>query len=136
MRLLVLLLLTGALSAQAPVFHPVGTVDQIMIGITYPASNAIFYITRNPPKEEKEWTALQNQALMMAESGNLLMMASRARDQDDWIKDSEMLVSVGAAAFKAAQAKDMDALVALSDQLNTACVTCHQQYRPAYRRRR
>ena len=63
------------------------------------------------------------------------MMDKRARDQGDWIKDAKMLVDVGAAAYKAAQAKNLDAIVALNDQLYTACVTCHQQYRPGYRRR-
>src|SRR5581483_10733524 len=131
----VLLLATGAI-AQAPTFQPVGSVDEIMIRITYPTSNAIFYVGRNPPKEDRDWTALQNQALMMAESGNLLMMPGRVRDQGDWIKDSKMLVEVGAAAFKAAQDKYLDAVLALNEQLNTACVTCHQQYRPNMRRRR
>ena len=78
---------------------------------------------------------MQANALMMAEAGNLLMMGSRAKDQDNWMKDAKLLVEVGAAAFKAAQAKDADALDALSEQLNTACVTCHQDYRPRRQRK-
>jgi cytochrome c556 len=78
---------------------------------------------------------LRATALTLAESGNLLMMDKRARDQGDWIKDAKLLVDVGAAAYKAAQAKNLDAIVALNEQLYTACVTCHQQYRPGYRRR-
>ena len=73
---------------------------------------------------------------MLAESGNLLMVGSRARDQGNWIKDAKLLVDVGAAAYKAARAKDMDAILALNEQLYTACVTCHQDYRPNYGRRR
>jgi cytochrome c556 len=42
---------------------------------------------------------------------------------------------VGIAAFRAAKAKDVDALAALNDQLNAACVTCHAHYRPNYRPR-
>ncbi|PYS05718.1 MAG: hypothetical protein DMG12_06560, partial [Acidobacteria bacterium] len=57
------------------------------------------------------------------------------RDQGNWIKDAKLLVDVGAAAYKAARAKDMDGILALNEQLNTACVTCHQDYRPNYRRR-
>jgi len=63
------------------------------------------------------------------------MMDRRARDQGDWIKDSKLLIDVGTAAYKAAQAKDLNAVLALNEQLNTACVTCHEQYRPNYRRR-
>ena len=136
MRRLTLFLLAGAVQAQAPAFQPVGTVSQIMISITYPTSDAIFYIERNPPKTEKEWADLQAQALMLAESGNLLMMGRRARDQGDWIKESQEMVDVGAAAYKAALAKDMPSILALNQRLNDACVTCHQQYRPNYRKRK
>ena len=136
MRTITLLLLAGAALAQAPAFQPVGTVSQIMISITYPTSDAIFYVERNPPKTEKEWNDLQAQALTLAESGNLLMMGRRARDQGDWIKESQELVDVGAAAYKAALVKDLPAILALNQRLNDACVACHQQYRPNYRRRK
>jgi len=138
MRTITVLLLAGAALAQAPAFQAVGTVSQVMISITYPTStsDAIFYVERNPPKTEKEWNDLQAQALTLAESGNLLMMGRRARDQGDWIKESQELVDVGAAAYKAALAKDLPAIVALNQRLNDACVACHQQYRPNYRRRK
>jgi hypothetical protein len=129
-----LVMATLALAAE-PYFQLVGSTSQLMISIIYPASNAIFYIHRGAPKDDKEWAAMQANALMMAEAGNLLMLGSRAKDQDNWIKDAKLLVEVGAAAFKAAQAKDAGALDALSDQLNTACVTCHQDYRPRRQRK-
>jgi hypothetical protein len=136
MRAIGFILLVCAATAQAPSFQPVGTVSQLMVNIIYPTSDAIFYIERTPPKTDVEWNSIRNQALMLAESGNLLMMPSRARDQGDWIKDSKMLVDVGAAAYKAALAKDMNGIVALNQQLNDACVVCHQQYRAGYGRRR
>lgn len=129
-----LVMATLVLAAE-PSFQLVGSTSQLMISIIYPASNAIFYIHRGAPKDDKEWAAMQANALMMAEAGNLLMMGNRAKDQDNWIKDAKLLVEVGAAAFKAAQAKDADALDALSEQLNTACVTCHQDYRPRRQRK-
>ena len=129
-----LVMATLVLAAE-PSFQLVGSTSQLMISIIYPASNAIFYIHRGAPKDDKEWAAMQANALMMAEAGNLLMMGSRAKDQDNWFKDAKLLVEVGAAAFKAAQAKDADALDALSEQLNTACVTCHQDYRPRRQRK-
>ncbi len=129
-------LLAVAASAQAPPsVRPVGNMSQLMIDIIYPASDAIFYVDRDPPKNQRDWNVLRAQALMLAESGNLLMMAGRARDQDNWITDSKMLIDIGEAAFKAARAKDMAGIRALNDSLNTACVTCHEQYRPGYHRK-
>ncbi len=135
MRKIGLILLAGAALAQDTSFQSVGTMSQLMINIIYPTSDAIFYVGRTPPKNDVDWGALQNQALILAESGNLLMMPGRARDQGNWIRDSKLLVDVGAAAFKAAKAKDLDGVLALNDQLNTACITCHQDYRPTYRKR-
>jgi cytochrome c553 len=136
MRKLAVFLIAVLALAQAPSsFQTVGNMSQLMVDVIYPTSDAIFYVERNPPKNDREWGALRTNALTLAESGNLLMMDRRARDQGQWIKDSKLLIDAGAAAYKAAQAKDLDAVLALNEQIYTACVTCHQEYRPNYRRR-
>jgi hypothetical protein len=125
-----------AVLAQAPTtFQPVGNMSQLMIDIIYPTSDALFYVDRDPPKNEHEWSLLRGQALMLAESGNLIMMAGRARDQENWIKYSKIMIDLGKTAFKAAQAKDLDGIRALNDPLNDVCVNCHLQYRPGYHKR-
>src|SRR5580693_9953415 len=106
--------------AQAPPesFPPVASVKQLMLDLIHPSSNDILLaIYRGGPKDEKEWAAVRRSAVTLAESGNLLMMQGRARDQGDWMKDAKLLVDAGAAAYKAAQAKDLAAVVALNDQL-------------------
>lgn len=135
MRTLGLLLLAGAAMAQAPTFQPVASVSQIMLAVTYPYSDALLYIERKPPTTDNEWSALEKQALMLAESGNLLMMGSRARDQDEWMQDAKLLVEAGVASVKAVRAKDVQAIIGLNDQIVTACTTCHTKYHPRYRRR-
>jgi len=135
MRILGLLLIAGTAMAQAPIpFQPVGNMKQLMIDIIYPTSDAIFYVDRDPPKTQHDWDILRTQALTMAESGNLLMMEGRARDQKNWIMESKMLID--GKAYKAALAKDIDGIRALNDSLNAACVVCHYQYRPGYHRRK
>ena len=120
---------------QVP-YRIVGTMSQLMVDIIYSTSNDIFYIERKPPSNESEWEAIQRSALTLAESANLLMMPGRARDQNKWMADSRLLLDAGNLAFKAAKAKDFDAIVALNEQLVTACTTCHRDYRPNYGRRR
>ena len=143
MRILAaLLFVTVAAVAQtgtAPApgkFQPVGSMSQLMIDIIYPTSDAIFYVDREPPTKPQDWAALRTNALMLAESGNLLMMDGRARDQKNWIMESKMLIDLGAKAFRAAQDKNLDGIRALNDPLNAACVVCHYQYRPGYHRRK
>ncbi|HLH38017.1 MAG TPA: hypothetical protein VKX39_02625 [Bryobacteraceae bacterium] len=125
-------LLAGAGLAQAPTYELIGSVSQVMIRIIYPTSDALFYIERAPPKTEVEWNAIRNQALTLAESGNLLMLPGRAPDQGNWIKDTKMMMAAARAAYKAALAKDMAGILAQSDALTESCVACHRQYRPDY----
>jgi hypothetical protein len=119
-------------SAQAPESFPAtATMKQLMVDLVYPASNDILlFVNRGTPNDEREWAAVRRGAVTLAESGNLLMLRGRARDQGEWMKDARMLADVGAAAYKAAQAKDWKALAALADQIDAACTTCHKQYRP------
>ena len=125
-----LLVAGGTLAAQAP--QAVGSMSELMVQILYPTSDAIFYISTRTPKTDAEWLELQAKTLTLAESANLLMMPSRARARAQWLKDSKLVLDVGTAAFKAAKAKDVAALEALSDQLYESCVTCHQHFRPNY----
>jgi hypothetical protein len=109
--------------------------SELMVKIIYPASDAIFYITTREPKSEAEWVELQGKALAVAESANLLMMPGRARDQDRWMRDAQLMLEAGRAAFRAAKAKDVAAIDAVNDRLYQSCTSCHQHYRPNYGRR-
>jgi len=107
------------------------TMKQLMLDLIHPASNDILLsVNRGGPKNDVEWAAVRRSALTLAESGNLLTMRGRARDEGEWATDAKMLADVGAAAYKAAQAKDLKALAALTDSLDASCTTCHKQYRP------
>ena len=133
MRKIGLLLIAGVALAQAPSFQNVGNMSQLMVNIIYPTSDAIFYVLRTPPKTEYDWEQLQNQGLMLAEAGNLLMLPGRTRE-GDWNKMSKVMLDLGAAAFKAAKAHDLPAIEALNEPLSDACIACHTAYRPSYRK--
>jgi cytochrome c556 len=118
--------------AQAPSESspPVASVKQLMLDLIYPSSNDILLaIYRGGPKDEKEWAAVRRGAMTLAESGNMLMMRARARDQEDWMKDAKLLAEVGNSVYKAAQAKDGIALTALAASVDASCTTCHKQFR-------
>ena len=102
--------------------QPVGTMSDVMVSMVYPAANNILLSTyRGGPQDDKEWLTIQRNAVLLAESGNVLVMRGPAGGQ--------MLVDAGAAAYKAARAKDANALMAVAQPLNAACSTCHKQYR-------
>jgi hypothetical protein len=135
MRSVAVLFLALTAHAQAPAYKAVGTMSQLMVDVIYPTSDAIFYIERTPPQNEVDWEHVRQNALTLAESANLLMMPARARDNEKWMADAKLLLDAGQSAYKAAIAKDMNALVTLNSALYDACVTCHMDYRSNYRRR-
>ncbi len=125
----------AAQTPQTPASKPVATMSQLMLKVIYPYSDAIFYVEREAPKNESEWLALESKTLALAEIGNLLMSPSRAYNQDQWMKDAQLLVNAGGAAYKAALARDLQALIDLNAELYESCQSCHEHYRPGYRRR-
>jgi len=135
MRMVALLLLVIPALAQSPPFLPVATISEIMNAITLPYSDALLYIQRNPPQNDRDWETLQMQAVMLAESGNLLMMKDRAKNQGEWMKDARALVDAGLAAAKATRARDMQAVLALNEPIVNSCVTCHRKFRSGRRER-
>ena len=127
--------LATSTAAQAPpLSRPVGTMSDLMVKIIYPASDALFYIETRTPTSETEWTVLQGQALMVAESATLLMLPSRMRDRDQWMQDAKLMLDAAEIAYQAALKKDVAGIVAVNDQLIASCTTCHRHYRPNYGR--
>lgn len=125
--------------AQAPPpFQTVGTVAQVMEGVVFPSSEVVFNaavwsngVLEGGPKTEEDWHHVEDSALTVAEAGNLLMMAGRAKDREEWMTRALALNAAGAVAFKAAEARDVEALLEAGNQIYAACSSCHKQYRRA-----
>jgi cytochrome c556 len=115
----------------APTTARVGTMSELMVHIIYPTSDAVFYVSSRTPESEEEWKQLQAKTLTLAESANLLMMPGRTRP-GQWNKDARQMLDAAWGAFKAAKAKNLEGVEAVSDALYESCVSCHKAYRPDY----
>lgn len=148
---LVILLLLAC--TAAPAQAPVATLAQVMKGILYPASNVIFAAQDGNPAEVKQdknastsvnplassyggWQAVENSALAIVESANLLTVARKCSSgvavpvrNADWAKFVQGLRDAGMVAYKAAQLKNQDKILDATDTLTTACSNCHDKYR-------
>ena len=94
-----------------------------------PASDAVFNAASSPPTDAKGWTAARDQAVILAESGNLLMVGGRVRDNDNWMRMSRAMVDAAALAAAAAEKRDAMALEGAADAITVSCMACHQPYR-------
>jgi hypothetical protein len=144
--------------AAAPSPQPYSNLAQVMRGIPFPNSNIIFDTQSTDPGAAAKpneaagggagatstyasvyggWQAVENAALAMSETANLIMIPGRLCengkpvpvDREDYRKFATGLADAGRAAYKAAQSKNLDAMVDVSGTVAEACSACHEVYR-------
>ncbi len=133
---------------------PVMTVNQLMRGILFPLGNAVFFsqaddpdaLARDPMPSASPnpltglfggWEAVENSALALAESAELLLIPGRTCSNGevvdvaaaDWIRFVDDMRAKSVAAYDAARTKNMDAMVDASGTLSDSCLACHRVYR-------
>jgi hypothetical protein len=121
---------TPAAAPAAADFKPVANVRQIMLGITVPASNIVFAVAGEAPKDDAAWENVEASALAVAESGNLLLMNPRSKDEPEWKQFALALVDAGTKAAAAARTKNADNTGTAGDDLYNTCEQCHAKYLP------
>jgi hypothetical protein len=119
----------AAQRAPATGIRTIATVRQLHDVMISPASDAVFNASANPPRDAIGWSAARDHAVVLAEAGNLLMVGSRVRDNDTWMKMSRALVDAAALAVIATERKDAKALEAAADSITVSCEACHRPYR-------
>jgi hypothetical protein len=137
---LVLLLTAAGCASQAasPPYKPAATLDQLMEGTVAHAAELYWDAAQTVvdetgihdlyPKTDEEWEGVWASAITLAESGNLLMMPSRAKDHGDWMTFSSRLVDVGLEAAKAAEARDRAKVLDAGSRMYLVCTDCHRKY--------
>jgi hypothetical protein len=133
---------------------PLMTVNRLMHAILFPLGNAVFLaqsedpeaLARDPQPSASPnpltglyggWQAVENSALALAESADLLLIAGRACSNGevvdveaaDWIRFVDDYRAKSVAAYEAALTKNQDAMVDASGELSESCLACHRAYR-------
>ena len=130
--------------------------NRLMRGVFYPPSNVVFSAQSDNPADVKRvpgqdpslatdplastfggWQAVENAALALTESANLLLIPGRncangvpvPVNHPDWAKFVQALRDAGMKAYKAAQSKNQDKMVEAADTLSAACAGCHRKWR-------
>ena len=139
---LIILILVSGCGMQPEIssatFKNTGDTQHLMMLVLEPASDVIWDSTGSiitaegvedlTPTTEEEWLTVKHSAAVVVESGNLLLLPGRFRDDKDWQEISYGLIDVGQRLITAIDAKDSDAMFELGGQLYNVCVSCHQLY--------
>ena len=141
-------------NAESDAPAPLMTVNQLMHGILFPLGNTVFYAQADDPAAVPRdgtpstatnpltglyggWQAVENSALALAESAELLRIPGRQCSNGevvnvkdaDWIRFVDDYKQKSLAAYEAVKTKDQDAIVGASGDLSEACLACHRVYR-------
>ena len=80
------------------------------------------------PKTKEGWKAVQNNAAILAELANALMLPGRAPDEPQWDGYANALHDSAIAAMKAAERQDKAAILSTGGDIYAACTDCHKRY--------
>jgi len=126
------------LESTGPPFKPVADVSQLMAKIIDPAADVVWdavgtIISKEGvedwyPDTEEKWLIVEGSAMTIAESGNLLMLGDRVRDQGLWMQKAQALVDAGMLAYEAAESRNVDSLFEIGETVYNACDSCHSVY--------
>jgi cytochrome c556 len=114
----------------APKLEPVAETKLLMEGLAEPNARALGKMLNGKPAGAEAWAFARGQALLLAETGNLLLMRPpRARaSQDAWMNHAADLRDSATALARAAAAKELaQARTALAN-VGNACNRCHRAF--------
>ena len=127
-----------AKAPEPPPFRAVAGNRLLMLSVIDPAADVVWDSVKTVmtlegteefrPETDAEWEAVRNSAVIIAESGNLLMMDRRAMDQGDWVGWSAAMVDAGEAAMQAADARNPQAVFDAGGEIYVTCAGCHEKY--------
>ena len=131
MPLALVWMVTAAAFAQEPAVTPATPIRRLHATMIKPSSDAIFNVGRDAPKSADAWAEVRRAAVTLAESGRQLMREAPLEERSTWMRRCRELVNAAARARKAAEAKNVRALMNAPDRLVIVCESCHAAFRKA-----
>jgi hypothetical protein len=115
--------------APTPRLEAVADVKMLMAGLCQPNFRGLGQRLGEKPADDATWAIARGQALLIAETGNLLMMRPPKGKSavEAWMATAMEMRAEGAKLAKAAEGKDYAAAAAGVAALANACNRCHEQ---------
>jgi hypothetical protein len=106
----------------------------LMEGLTDSNFRGLEKILTKKPTDAEAWTFARGQALLLAESGNLLMMRPpKNQGQDAWLERARDLRDAATLLARSTSARDYNKSREGMDRVATACNQCHKTFRVTVR---
>ena len=125
-------------AGRTPPFRAVADVQLLMQAVIDPSADVVWDavstvittagIEERRPRSDEAWGRVRNSAVILAESGNLLMLEPRAYDRDSWMAMSRALVDISTEVLRLVEARDADGIFGIGGRLYDTCESCHRLY--------
>jgi hypothetical protein len=116
----------------APRLVPVAETKLLMEGLAHPNFQGLQRILKNEDIDKDSWTFARGQALLIAETGNLLLMRPPNNSgQDAWMKNSMDMRDSATELARVTAARDRRQSRAALVTLSNSCNNCHQKFQVA-----
>lgn len=113
-----------------PKLEPVAETKLIMEGLAHTNFRGLEKILSKPPEEEQAWKFARGQALLLAETANLLMIRPPKKEgQAAWFEKAMELRTQAAQLAQTVAKKDFERSRAGLVRLSETCNRCHQTFR-------
>lgn len=110
--------------------EPVAETKLLMEGLLQANVRGLEKNLRQPPTDQETWTFARGQALLIAETGNLLMLRPpRSEGQDAWLASAAELREKATVLAKSAGTRDAERAKRGLIDLAGTCNRCHQTFR-------
>jgi cytochrome c556 len=118
-----------------PRFEAVAETKLLMDGLAQANYRGLEGLLKKEPADAEAWAFARGQALLLAETGNLLLLRPprTPEGQDAWFRQSTELREAAAELARAAGSRDYDRSRAGLLGVANACNRCHQTFRVATR---
>jgi hypothetical protein len=118
----------------APRLEPVAETRLLMEGLNQPNFKGLEKILKEKPAEDEAWVFARGQALLIAETGNLLLLRPPKNSGEDvWMQHASALRDSASKLARNIAKHDYEASKSgLTDMANT-CNSCHKTFRASVR---
>jgi len=129
----------AASTAPAPLTAvPEVSINAIMVALVDHAGHNLWAVegAGKAPKKDADWANVEEHAVQIAAAGPAITVGGTGPSDAVWVKSpswhtyAQKMSDAGVAAMKAAQKKDLKALIAANSDLVDSCESCHKEFKP------
>lgn len=116
--------------------RPEVSINAVMVALVDHAGHELWEAEVKAPATDAAWQNIEEHAVQIAAAGPAITVGGTGPSDAVWVKSpswqahAQRMSDAGVSAMKAAQNKDLAALVTANGRLLDSCLACHKEFKP------